>query len=526
MMIFLLGLWVFITILLFVGGLGESFSHFFIFNLLLNYWEFNESIFIFDSITIGILVMLAVCFSYVYFYTSHYFGPGSLEEWLNIMICMFVGVMTLLVCTGDYMLTLIFWEHLGVVSFFLILFYCSYLSLRASIVTLVSSRFGDVCLFLLLCVSSYFFCNLLLVTLFIFFLIIFTKSASFPFISWLLEAMRAPTPVSSLVHSSTLVAAGVWFAFRYDSFLFFSDYFYYSSILLVTIMITAICSLFYLDLKKIVALSTCNNVSWCIFYLIFGDVGLSLCQLLSHGVSKCMLFILVGDVMSGAGGAQCSNCVYSSRLYNNWSIFSLFSVILGLSGVPFIGVFFTKHFLLTNFMLNSNVILSFFVLILVLLSYLYSFRLCAILINIKSSAMIGVLYFFNSGAIIYIWLFVNYFMFFNFDEKILLNSIVSNSLILFQIVSVVFIYFIYNSVTLSNWSSSLFGCDNVVELCYKLFFELVNLVNFILYRWDSYILSIFSGSGSNNMLSVYGNNILNFTILSILLFLTCCIIIY
>lgn len=42
-----------------------------------------------------------------------------------------------------------------------------------------------------------------------------TKSASFPFVSWLLEAMRAPTPVRSLVHSSTLVAAGVWFYLKY-----------------------------------------------------------------------------------------------------------------------------------------------------------------------------------------------------------------------------------------------------------------------------------------------------------------------
>lgn len=50
------------------------------------------------------------------------------------------------------------------------------------------------------------------------FLVIASKSASYPFMSWLLEAMRAPTPVRSLVHSSTLVAAGVWFMLRYGEY--------------------------------------------------------------------------------------------------------------------------------------------------------------------------------------------------------------------------------------------------------------------------------------------------------------------
>ena len=152
--------------------------------------------------------MLGLCFYYVLEYTHHYFGGGVAGFDLNKIIVVFVGVMASLVVTGDFLTTLVFWEYLGVVRYFLILFYLSYLRLRSSVITLVSSRFGDVCLFLLIGLCWWGSANeVILCTLFFF--VVFTKSARFPFISWLLEAMRAPTPVSSLVHSSTLVAAGV-----------------------------------------------------------------------------------------------------------------------------------------------------------------------------------------------------------------------------------------------------------------------------------------------------------------------------
>lgn len=158
--------------------------------------------------TIFILLMLGVCFYYVSRYTHHYFGGGVAGFDLSKIITLFVAVMACLVITGDYLTTLLLWEYLGVVRYFLILFYLRYLSLRASVITLVSSRFGDVCLFFVIALSFLRGGNgLFWGVLYLF--IILTKRARFPFISWLLEAMRAPTPVRSLVHSSTLVAAGV-----------------------------------------------------------------------------------------------------------------------------------------------------------------------------------------------------------------------------------------------------------------------------------------------------------------------------
>nr|AWW04162.1 NADH dehydrogenase subunit 5 [Echinococcus granulosus sensu lato genotype G7]AWW04174.1 NADH dehydrogenase subunit 5 [Echinococcus granulosus sensu lato genotype G7]AWW04186.1 NADH dehydrogenase subunit 5 [Echinococcus granulosus sensu lato genotype G7]AWW04198.1 NADH dehydrogenase subunit 5 [Echinococcus granulosus sensu lato genotype G7]AWW04210.1 NADH dehydrogenase subunit 5 [Echinococcus granulosus sensu lato genotype G7] len=477
------------------------------------YWLIN---FDFDEVTFGVVVMLLICFFYAYYYTGHYFGGSYIGFMLLKLIVLFVSVMGVLVCTGDYLCTLIFWEYLGVVSFFLILFYDSFLSLRSSIITLVSSRFGDLCLFVLIGLSCYIYGGV--IPWFVcFFFIIFSKSAGYPFISWLLEAMRAPTPVSSLVHSSTLVAAGVWFVMRYDYLLHFSwSVIIFSTMLLLTVFVTGVSSLFFLDLKKIVALSTCNNISWCVLYLIFGDVALSLFQLISHGVSKCILFMLVGDVMTGSGGSQASNCVYSSVMYGSWNLFGLFAVILGLSGVPFIGVFFTKHFLISTFLgVAVNVIVSLAVGVCVFLSYLYSFRLCSILCSVKSSLSSGVLFCFGSGLMVYCWLFVNFYVFFLIDEVSYLSVVCSVSLVFVQFLALWISVMFCESMMFSWWSSSLFGCDNLVEWFYEIFYNILFVVNFFFVRWDYLMVVLFHGVGRFGSM-IYGWIMLNIFLFSML----------
>nr|UFQ89156.1 NADH dehydrogenase subunit 5 [Echeneibothrium williamsi] len=483
------------------------------------YW--NSLLFL-DLIGLSILLMLMICFSYALFYTNHYFSGDLAGIELNSIIILFVSIMASLVLTGDFLTTLIFWEYLGVVSFFLILFYNNYLSLRSSIITLVSSRFGDVCLFLIIAVSI--LGGLPIVFSVIIFFIIFTKSASFPFTSWLLEAMRAPTPVSSLVHSSTLVAAGVWFSMRYDIFNYINDTTVFLSVLLLTIFITGVCCFFFLDLKKIVALSTCNNIAWCIVYLICGNVVLSLFQLVSHGVSKCLLFMLVGDVMSGTGGSQASNCVYSSQLYGNWGIFGLFSIVLGLSGAPFIGVFFTKHFLISVLNSSFNIPLVSFLFCCVFLSYFYSFRLCSILINLNTSIASGVLYAFSSGTLVYMWLFINYFTALTLNETSNVSLRFSIFLIMFQLLSCLSAYFLYNSTLLRNWSSSIFGCDNLIEESFIFLKQFSNTVSLFFFRWDNNFLLLLNNNGAN-FINIYSYGILNIIMMSIIFILMCWFII-
>ena len=96
------------------------------------------------------LVMLLCCGGIVLFYCHHYFG-GSVEGYLLFpLIVWFLAVMAILVLTSSMVFTLVLWEYLGLVSFFLILFYSNGASLRASLITLFASRFGDAALFLLI----------------------------------------------------------------------------------------------------------------------------------------------------------------------------------------------------------------------------------------------------------------------------------------------------------------------------------------------------------------------------------------
>lgn len=69
-------------------------------------------------------------------------------------------------------------------------------------------------------------------------------------------------------------------------------------------MIRAVCACRVADVKQVVAFSTCKKIGWCLLYFICGDVFLSVCQLLLHGLCKSFLFMCVGDLMVSSGSRQ------------------------------------------------------------------------------------------------------------------------------------------------------------------------------------------------------------------------------
>jgi len=142
-------------------------------------------------------------------------GEPHYRRFLRVVIA-FVRSMVLLIFMSTLYGTLIGWDGLGITSFLLVIYYKNRKSLGRRIITALTNRVGDAFLLILLGLSLYtaggpHLCLVLLL------LTAMTKRAQYPFSRWLPAAMAAPTPVRALVHSSTLVTAGVYLLLRFNA---------------------------------------------------------------------------------------------------------------------------------------------------------------------------------------------------------------------------------------------------------------------------------------------------------------------
>ena len=167
--------------------------------------------------------------------------------------------------------------------------------------------------------------------------------------------MAAPTPVSALVHSSTLVTAGVWLLIRFRQ-----KRMYLSSSLLVlggtTLLLARIAALIEVDGKKVVALSTLRQLGLMFMAISLGNSVICLFHLLMHAFAKANLFLIVGNFLhirfSQQDYRQLSTGVERKAIF-----LIIFVSILRLRGIVFSRGFFSKDsILLREFNLISGVL--------------------------------------------------------------------------------------------------------------------------------------------------------------------------
>jgi len=130
----------------------------------------------------------------------------------------------------------------------------------------------------------------------------FTKRAQIPFSAWLPAAMSAPTPVSSLVHSSTLVTAGVYVLVRYNLSVFRRGLIVCLSSF--TVFLAGSVAVLESDFKKLVAMSTLSQLGVMVYGVVLGIWKLAFLHVLVHALFKAALFLSVGSLMSTVDGDQ------------------------------------------------------------------------------------------------------------------------------------------------------------------------------------------------------------------------------
>ncbi len=124
------------------------------------------------------------------------------------------------------------------------------------------------------------------------------KSAQFPLNTWLPDAMEGPTPVSSLIHAATMVAAGVFLVARVFP-LFEASSSVMNVVALtggVTAVLAATMALATTDIKRVLAFSTVSQLGYMFIALGVGAPGVALFHLFNHAFFKCLLFLSAGSV--------------------------------------------------------------------------------------------------------------------------------------------------------------------------------------------------------------------------------------
>jgi len=312
-------------------------------------------------------------------------GTQDFRRFVYLLV-VFIMSMFFLVFSGNFFTIIVGWDGLGFVSFCLVVFYSSSSRLCSGLLTVFINRVGDS--FFLLCfyffwVGGFFSSCLSLETgvgaamAAVFFVGCSTKRAQLPFSAWLPAAMAAPTPVSSLVHSSTLVAAGVYLMVRFN-FIFFYVGSYVILIALATMLLAGISALLEADLKKVVAMSTLRQLGFMVFTICLGLWKLSFLHMSLHSFFKSMLFLSTGFLIFRYGGFQDFRVCLGGG-FAGWCFVFFVSRSLCLCGFPFLLGFYSKDTILSSVPSVGGWFLSFVFLASCLVTVLYRVRVVSML---------------------------------------------------------------------------------------------------------------------------------------------------
>lgn len=334
------------------------------------------------------LTVLTISFRVILFSISYISNDINLEYFITIVL-RFILSINCLILFPHIVILLLGWDGLGLTSYLLVIYYINDKSLSAGILTALVNRIGDALIILGASVSlirghwnfTFRRYNRIWVVGAILLVAAITKRAQIPFSAWLPAAIAAPTPVSALVHSSTLVTAGIYLLIRFFPtlriFWIFPVLCFYIGV--ITCIIARLSATFETDLKKIIALSTLSQLGIMIISLGLNQPSITFFHLITHALFKALLFICAGTIIHNSYNNQDIRIIGNlyKRIPTTCTVFNIAN--LSLCGFPFIAGFYSKDMVVETFLTTSIPISTRLLMIIrVALTAVYTVRLSII----------------------------------------------------------------------------------------------------------------------------------------------------
>ncbi len=362
--------------------------------------------FLIDTISFSFMLLTTTIAFFVFVYAFSYFRNEPLVDRFLLFILSFVISMIFLVTSGNTIMLFLGWELIGLTSFLLINFWTTKTAtLKSAFKAFTFNKVSDffMFMFLLSTYSVFYTFDILSInnqifkfesaSIYIFNIPInfleflaftimgaaFIKSAQLGGHVWLPDSMEAPVPASSLIHSATLVSAGVYLILRFN---FIFDLTHFSKFLIpiigsLTAAYGGVCAVAQSDIKKTLAYST---ISHCGFLMVLCSTEMNeftILYLYVHGFFKAGVFMCVGNVLRITRGYQDTRRMGGLLKYLPFEYYCSTIGLLNLAGLPFTFGFFIKHLLLMS--LGDHIYIYYFVIFNSLIGafagLFYSFRL-------------------------------------------------------------------------------------------------------------------------------------------------------